>query len=138
MGDMGGDGLAVRQRHVGEEALITLDQRRRDERSRKAHRYSGLKPALCSGLVLRSTCTRTKFAKSSGVSATGSAPSGTRRFSSASLRPASLNVAFSFVPTSLCMPFGPKKPNHDVNVRLGMPLSTAVGTSGASALRFAR
>ena len=35
------------------------------------------------------------------------------------------------------MPFGPKKPNHDVNSRLGMPLSAAVGTSGASALRFA-
>ena len=33
--------------------------------------------------------------------------------------------------------FGPKNPNHDVNVRLGMPLSTAVGTSGANALRFA-
>ena len=52
-------------------------------------------------------------------------------------RAASLNVAFSFITTSRGMFFGSKKPIHDVNVKLGMPLSTAVGTSGAKALRFA-
>ena len=38
IGNMDSDRAAVRHRDIGEKALVALDQRRRDQRSRKTHR----------------------------------------------------------------------------------------------------